>query len=149
MNWNFAMDVAYHAVLPALSIILAQIGGWALGMRAMMVTTRGEDYMIFAEAKGVSDRTLFMRYALRNAILPQVTGLALVLGYLISGAVLVEVVFQYPGIGTLLWRAIRESDYFLVQGIVFFSIVTIAVATLILDLTYPLLDPRISYERKS
>jgi peptide/nickel transport system permease protein len=115
----------------------------------MMVTTRGEDYMIFAEAKGVSDRTLFMRYALRNAILPQVTGLALVLGYLISGAVLVEVVFQYPGIGTLLWRAIRESDYFLVQGIVFFSIFTIAVATLVLDLTYPLLDPRISYERKS
>jgi peptide/nickel transport system permease protein len=142
------LDVAHHAILPALSIVLAQIGGWALGMRAMMVTTRGEDYMIFAEAKGVSDRTLFMRYALRNAILPQVTGLALVLGYLISGAVLVEVVFQYPGIGTLLWRAIRETDYFLVQGIVFFSIVTIAVATLILDLTYPLLDPRISYERK-
>lgn len=149
MSWNFVKDVAYHAILPALSIVLAQIGGWALGMRAMMVTTRGEDYMIFAEAKGVSDRTLFLRYALRNAILPQVTGLALVLGYLISGAVLVEVVFQYPGIGTLLWRAIRESDYFLVQGIVFFSIVTIAVATLILDLTYPLLDPRISYERKS
>jgi peptide/nickel transport system permease protein len=149
MSWEFALDVAYHAILPALSIVLAQIGGWALGMRAMMVTTRGEDYMIFAEAKGVSDRTLFMRYALRNAILPQVTGLALVLGYLISGAVLVEVVFQYPGIGTLLWRAIRETDYFLVQGIVFFSIVTIAVATLILDLTYPLLDPRISYERKN
>lgn len=149
LSWSFALDVAYHAILPALSIVLAQIGGWALGMRAMMVTTRGEDYMIFAEAKGVSDRTLFMRYALRNAILPQVTGLALVLGYLISGAVLVEVVFQYPGIGTLLWRAIRESDYFLVQGIVFFSIVTIAVATLVLDLTYPLLDPRISYERKS
>jgi peptide/nickel transport system permease protein len=148
MSWNFAWDVAYHAMLPALSIVLAQIGGWALGMRAMMVTTRGEDYMIFAEAKGVSDRTLFLRYALRNAILPQVTGLALVLGYLISGAVLVEVVFQYPGIGTLLWRAIRETDYFLVQGIVFFSIVAIAVATLILDLTYPLLDPRISYERK-
>jgi peptide/nickel transport system permease protein len=149
MNMAFALDVARHAILPALSIVLAQIGGWALGMRAMMVTTRGEDYMIFAEAKGVSDRTLFMRYALRNAILPQVTGLALVLGYLISGAVLVEVVFQYPGIGTLLWRAIRETDYFLVQGIVFFSIVTIAVATLILDLTYPLLDPRISYERKN
>jgi peptide/nickel transport system permease protein len=148
MSWGFAWDVGRHAMLPALSIVLAQIGGWALGMRAMMVTTRGEDYMIFAEAKGVSDRTLFLRYALRNAILPQVTGLALVLGYLISGAVLVEVVFQYPGVGTLLWRAIRETDYFLVQGIVFFSIVAIAVATLILDLVYPLLDPRISYERK-
>ena len=148
MSVDFALDVLRHSILPALSIILAQIGGWALGMRAMMVTTRGEDYMVFAEAKGLSERTLFFRYAVRNAILPQVTGLALVLGHLIAGAVLVEVVFQYPGIGTLLWRAIRETDYFLVQGIVFFSIVTIGLATLILDIAYPLLDPRISYEKK-
>lgn len=143
---RFYLDVAKHSILPATSIVLAQIGGWALGMRAMMVTTRGEDYMIFAEAKGLSERTLFLRYAVRNAILPQVTGLALVLGYLISGAVLVEIVFQYPGIGTLLWRAIRETDYFLVQGIVFFSIVSIGVATMLLDILYPRLDPRISYE---
>ncbi len=140
-------DLAYHAILPALSILLAQIGGWALGMRAMMVTTQGEDYMIFADAKGLSERTLFLRYAMRNAILPQVTGMALVLGNLISGAVLVEVVFQYPGIGSLLWRAIRETDYFVVQGVVFFSIVTIGLATLLLDLLYPVLDPRISYEK--
>lgn len=144
---HFALDVAYHAILPALSILLAQMGGWALGMRAMMVTTQGEDYMIFADAKGLSERTLFFRYALRNAILPQVTGLALVLGQLISGAVLVEVIFQYPGVGSLLWRAIRETDYFVVQGVVFFSIVTIGLATLLLDLIYPLLDPRISYEK--
>jgi peptide/nickel transport system permease protein len=148
MSVEFALDVLRHAILPALSIVLAQIGGWALGMRAMMVTTRGEDYMVFAESKGLSERTLFFRYALRNAILPQVTGLALVLGHLIAGAVLVEVVFQYPGIGTLLWRAIRETDYFLVQGIVFFSIVTIGIATLVLDLIYPVLDPRISYDQK-
>ncbi len=144
---KFALDVAYHAILPALSILLAQLGGWALGMRAMMVTTQGEDYMVFADAKGLSERTLFLRYAMRNAILPQVTGLALVLGQLISGAVLVEIVFQYPGVGTLLWRAIRETDYFVVQGVVFFSIVTIGLATLVLDLIYPLLDPRISYEK--
>lgn len=144
---HFALDVAYHAILPALSILLAQMGGWALGMRAMMVTTQGEDYMVFADAKGLSERTLFFRYAMRNAILPQVTGLALVLGQLISGAVLVEIVFQYPGIGTLLWRAIRETDFFVVQGVVFFSIVTIGLATLLLDLLYPMLDPRISYEK--
>ncbi len=148
VSWAFAGDVAYHAILPALSILLAQMGGWALGMRAMMVTTQGEDYMIFADAKGLSERTLFFRYAVRNAILPQVTGLALVLGQLISGAVLVEVVFQYPGIGSLLWRAIRETDYFVVQGVVFFSIVTIGLATLLLDLLYPVLDPRISYENR-
>ena len=146
-SMKFALDIAYHAILPALSILLAQLGGWALGMRAMMVTTQGEDYMIFADAKGLSERTLFLRYAMRNAILPQVTGLALVLGQLISGAVLVEIVFQYPGVGTLLWRAIRETDYFVVQGVVFFSIVTIGLATLLLDLIYPLLDPRISYEK--
>lgn len=145
---SFYLDAARHALLPALSIILAQIGGWALGMRAMMVTTHGEDYMVFAEAKGLSERTLFFRYAVRNAILPQVTGLALVLGYLISGAVLVEVVFQYPGVGNLLFRAIRETDYFLVQGIVFFSILTIGVATLLLDIVYPFLDPRISYDKR-
>ncbi|MCC6456305.1 MAG: ABC transporter permease [Caldilineaceae bacterium] len=145
---HFVLDVAYHAILPALSILLAQLGGWALGMRAMMVTTQGEDYMVFADAKGLSERTLFLRYAMRNAILPQVTGLALVLGQLISGAVLVEIVFQYPGVGTLLWRAIRETDYFVVQGVVFFSIVTIGLATLLLDLIYPLIDPRISYAKR-
>lgn len=147
LSWDFALNIAYHAILPALSIMLAQMGGWALGMRAMMVTTQGEDYMVFADAKGLSERTLFFRYAVRNAILPQVTGLALLLGQLISGAVLVEWVFQYPGIGSVLFRAIRESDYFVVQGIVFFLIATVGLATLLLDVIYPILDPRISYER--
>ncbi|MCE7987943.1 MAG: ABC transporter permease [Caldilinea sp. CFX5] len=147
LSWDFALDIAYHAILPALSILLAQVGGWALGMRAMMITTQGEDYMVFADAKGLSERTLFMRYAVRNAILPQVTGMALVLGNIFSGAVLVEIIFQYPGIGSMLWRAIRETDYFVVQGVVFFSIVSIGLATLVLDLIYPLLDPRISYEK--
>ncbi|MEZ4731418.1 MAG: ABC transporter permease [Caldilineaceae bacterium] len=147
LSWKFALDIAYHAVLPALSILLAQVGGWALGMRAMMITTQGEDYMVFADAKGLRERTLFLRYAVRNAILPQITGMALVLGNIFSGAVLVEIIFQYPGIGSMLWRAIRETDYFVVQGVVFFSIVAIGIATLVLDLIYPLLDPRISYEK--
>ena len=142
-TWSFALDVAYHAILPATAIILGSLGGWALGMRAMMVTTQGEDYVTFAEAKGLSDRTLFVDYGMRNAILPQATALALSLGQLVSGAVLVEIVFGYPGIGTLLFQGIRGSDFFLVQGIVFLIIVAIGLATLILDLTYPLLDPRI------
>ncbi|MEZ4710205.1 MAG: ABC transporter permease [Caldilineaceae bacterium] len=147
LSLSFAIDIVYHAILPAFSILLAQVGGWALGMRAMMITTQGEDYMVFADAKGLKERTLFMRYAVRNAILPQITGMALVLGNIFSGAVLVEIIFQYPGIGSMLWRAIRETDYFVVQGVVFFSIVAIGLATLILDLIYPLIDPRISYER--
>ena len=88
-----------------------------------------------------------MNYGIRNAMLPQATALALVLGQLVSGAVLVEIVFGYPGIGTLLFQAIRGSDYFLVQGIVFILIISIGLATLILDLVYPLIDPRIVYRR--
>ena len=104
-----------------------------------------EVYQINAEAKGLKDRTVFLRYCLRNAILPQVTAVALALGQILSGAVLVEVIFGYPGIGTLLFQAIRENDHFLIQGIVFLVIVGLGLATLILDLCYPLMDPRISH----
>lgn len=147
MSAAFVWDMAQHAILPALSIILVAVGGWALGMRGMMVTTMGEDYVTFAESKGLKSRTVFMRYCLRNAILPQVTALALALGQLLSGAVLVEVIFGYPGIGALLFQAIRENDHFLIQGIVFTVIVALGLATFILDIVYPLLDPRIAYRR--
>lgn len=148
-EWNleFARNVARHAILPALSIILVSIGGWALGMRAMMVTTHGEDYVTFADAKGLKGRTIFLRYLIRPSLLPQTTALALALGQLISGALLVEVIFTYPGIGTVLFNAIRGSDYYLIQGIIFILIVTIGITTLILDLIYPFLDPRITYQR--
>jgi peptide/nickel transport system permease protein len=144
---TFAGDVIAHAILPALSIVLVATGGWALGMRGMMVTTQGEDYVTFAEAKGLRRATIFFRYCVRNAILPQTTALALALGNILSGAVLVEVIFGYPGVGTILFHAIRENDHFLIQGIVFTVIVALGVATLILDVLYPLLDPRISYRR--
>jgi peptide/nickel transport system permease protein len=145
LSISFLLDVAHHAILPALSIILAAVGFWALGMRGMMVTTEGEDYMTMAEAKGLPDGWVFYHYALRNAILPQFTSLAIALGAVVSGSVLVEVVFGLPGIGTLLYKAITGSDYFLIYGIVFIIILAIALATLIIDLVYPLLDPRISY----
>jgi peptide/nickel transport system permease protein len=147
LTLSFVLDVARHAVLPALSIILVATGGWALGMRGMMVTTMGEDYVTFAEGKGLRNLTIFLRYCMRNAILPQVTALALALGQILSGAVLVEVIFGYPGIGALLFQAIRENDHFLIQGIVLTVIVALGLTTLILDLLYPLLDPRISYRR--
>jgi peptide/nickel transport system permease protein len=147
LTLSFVIDVVRHAILPSLSIILVSIGGWALGMRAMMVTTQGEDYTNFADAKGLRPRTIFFHYAIRNAILPQVTALALVMGQVLSGAVLVEVIFGYPGIGTVLFQAIRGSDFFLVQGIIFVVIISIGLSTLILDLAYPLLDPRITYQR--
>jgi peptide/nickel transport system permease protein len=144
---GFVGDVLRHALLPALSIVLVATGGWALSMRGMMVTTEGEDYVTFAEAKGLRSLTIFLRYCVRNALLPQATALALALGQIVSGAVLVEVIFGYPGIGTVLFQAIRENDHFLIQGIVFTVIVALGLATLMLDAIYPLLDPRISYRK--
>lgn len=144
---GFIWDVLWHSMLPALSIILVSTGGWALGMRSLMIMTQGEDYVVFADAMGLRSRTIFSQYAIRNALLPQVTALALALGQIVSGAVLVEVIFGYPGIGTMLYQAIRGSDYYLVQGIVFIVIVAIGLATFILDIIYPLLDPRITYRK--
>jgi peptide/nickel transport system permease protein len=146
-SWVFVRDVLHHAVLPALSIVLVSVGGWALAMRGMMVTTMGEDYVVFAEAKGLRSATIFARYCIRNAVLPQVTGLALALGQILSGAVLVEVIFGYPGIGALLFQAIEENDFFLIQGVVFAVIVALGFATFVLDLIYPWLDPRIGARR--
>jgi peptide/nickel transport system permease protein len=145
LSWAFIQDAIYHSILPALSIVLSAIGFWALGMRGMMVTTEGEDYVVYAEAKGVPERGIFLHYALRNAILPQLTSLALALGTVVSGAVVVEIVFGYPGVGSLLFQAIRSLDYFVIYGVVFMTVLAIAIATLALDLTYPLVDPRISY----
>jgi peptide/nickel transport system permease protein len=147
-DWSdpeFLKDVAIHMVLPALSIVLSALGFWALGMRAMMVTVQNDDFVQFAEAKGLKGRTVFFRYAGRNALLPQVTALGLTIGHILSGALLVEIVFSYPGIGNVLYRSIKAYDYFAIEGIVFGVIVSITLATLVLDLVYPKIDPRISY----
>jgi len=143
----FLWDVVYHSILPALSIILASLGFWALGMRAMMVGIAGEDYMLFADAKGLKSKRIFLGYAMRNALLPQTTTLALSLGTILSGALLVEVVFNYAGMGAVLFRAVSAFDYFTIYGVVFFIIVGVAFTTLVLDLVYPLLDPRIRYSK--
>jgi len=143
----FIWDIIRHSILPALSIVLAGVGFWALGMRAMMVMVQGEGYMLLAEAHGVKPRTIFFQYGLRNAILPQFTALALSLGYIVSGSILVEVIFTYPGIGSVLFRAISSADFFVIYGVVLIIIVAIGLATLIIDLLYPVLDPRITYER--
>jgi peptide/nickel transport system permease protein len=146
-NWAFIWSVIKHGFLPAMSIILVSMGRWALGMRGMMITTDGEDYMILAEAAGLRPFRIFWRYGVRNAILPQITAFGVALGALAGGSVLVEVIFTYPGVGHLLYQAILNSDYTLIQGIVFYVILGVSLAVLILDLTYPLIDPRISLER--
>ncbi|MCB0062703.1 MAG: ABC transporter permease [Caldilineaceae bacterium] len=146
LSVSFALEVLKHSILPAVAIILASAGGWAIGMRGMMVTVQGEDYMTFGEAKGLKETRLFYKYGVRNALLPQVTGLALSLAFLVSGNVLVELVMGYPGIGTLLARSISQLDYFMIYGIVFVIIVGLAIAMFIMDMIYPLLDPRIATE---
>ena len=148
-NWSldFTWQVIKHSILPATAFILGAIGFWAVGMRGMMINNQGEDFMIQAEAKGLKGARIFMRYAARNAMLPQVTGLALSYGTLLSGTILIERIFTYPGIGDILFQAIRLSDFFVIRGIVMTIIVSVALATLILDIVYPLLDPRVSNAR--
>ncbi len=148
LSVSFVLEVMRHSILPAFAIVITTMGGGVIGMRGMMVTVQGEDYMTFAEAKGLKEKRLFYRYGMRNAILPQVTGLALAFSFLVSGAVLVELVFQYPGVGTLLARAINQLDYFMIYGIVLIIVVAIAVAMFVMDIIYPLLDPRITYGKQ-
>ena len=147
-NLEFIGSALYHAVLPALAIIISSMGFWALGMRGMMITTAGEDYMVLADAKALTPARIFWGYGVRNSILPQVTALALALGGIVGGAVLVEYIFSYPGMGYLLYQGIVNNDYTIIQGVVFILILTTATAVLILDLIYPFVDPRISYQRR-
>ncbi len=143
---EFVLDVARHQILPALALILGSVGGWVLSMRGMGVTVQGEDYVVFAEHKGLGGGAIFRDYYLRNALLPQVTGLALALGTVITSAIVVESMFALPGLGRVLDAAIRANDFFVIYGVVLF--VTIAVATLmvVVEFLYPLLDPRVRHE---
>lgn len=147
-TWSlpFIGSIIHHAILPIMSIVLTSFGYWTLGMRGMMVTIEGEDYMILSKAKGLQPSYVLWRYMVRNAILPQVTALAVTIGTLVGGAVLVEVIFTYRGMGSLIYTAIRNQDYPVIQGTSFVLILTSALAVLIIDLIYPLIDPRISLE---
>ena len=142
LSWAYLRDVAFHSLLPATSIVIASVGFWAVGMRSMMVSVQGEDYMVFAQAKGLRARRIFLGYGMRNAVLPQITALALSLGRLITGSVLVETVFAYPGIGTLLFQSIKLSDFFTIYGCVLVLVLATGVSMIVVDLLYPLLDPR-------
>jgi peptide/nickel transport system permease protein len=149
LSWAYLSGLGRHAVLPALSIILTSIGGFALTMRGLMVNTIGEDYMLLADAKGLPKWRILWSYSVRNAIPPQVTHLAIALGHVVSGAILVEIVFSYPGLGYQLWQSIVNSDYTVIQGITLVLAVSVGLCVLIIDLIYPLLDPRVTYVAES
>ena len=147
LSLDFIGNVIYHGTLPALSVVLVSFGYWTLGMRGMMITVEGEDYMQLAQAKGLSPFYVLYRYMVRNAILPQITAFAITLGTLVSGQILVEYIFSYQGMGTIIYNAILTQDFPVIQGTSFILILMTALAVLIIDLIYPLIDPRISYER--
>lgn len=146
LNINFILSALRHSLLPALSIIIVSIGGWMIGMRSLVISIMGEDYMIFAEAKGLKKNVILMKYAFRNALLPQVTGLALSLGFIVNGALLTEQIFAYPGMGTLFVMAFGYRDFNVMQAIFLLTTIGVLGACFILDIIYPLVDPRVRYE---
>lgn len=139
--WN----IIYHATLPALSIVIASVGFWVITMRSMILTTLGEDYILLAEAKGLKRQVVLLKYALRNALLPQAAAFGIALGFVMNGSILTETIFNYPGIGALLLSAIGNLDYNLLQGILLLTILAVLTANLILEMLYPIIDPRISH----
>ncbi|PFG41839.1 peptide/nickel transport system permease protein [Isoptericola jiangsuensis] len=142
MSWAFVGSVLYHAILPAITIVISSVGGWLLGMRNMMVATLSEDYIVTAEAKGLSRRRVYTTYAVRNAVIPSVNGFGVTLAFVVAGSIVTEQVFSYPGLGKLMIDAVQNNDYALMQGV--FLMITLAVlaALFVMDLVHGLIDPR-------
>jgi len=141
LSWRFIGSLVHHWFLPFASLFIVQFGGWAIGMRNLIIYELESDYSHYLEALG-APRKLVRRYAFRNAMLPQLTGLALSLGAVVSGALATEVVFGYPGIGYLILQAINNEDYFLIQGCFLFVVIGVLLANFIIDVAYLIVDPR-------
>ncbi|MGH9019398.1 MAG: ABC transporter permease [Acidimicrobiales bacterium] len=142
LSWGFVGDVLDHSVLPAATILITAIGGWILTMRNNMITVVAEDYVKMARAKGLKPRRILLQYAGRNALLPNLTGFAMSLGFVISGAILVEYVFNYPGVGFMLLQAVENEDFPLMQALFLLITVAVLIAIFISDVATAMLDPR-------
>ena len=143
LSLSFIGNVLYHSFLPAMSLILVGIGGWFLGMRSLVSNVVTEDYVIYAELGGVDRNRILSSYVMRNALMPQVTGLAMALGSIFNGAIITEKVFGYPGVGNLLISGVEDGDYSLVLGVTSITIIAVSAAVFLIDMLYPLLDPRV------
>jgi len=141
LSWLFIKDLLWHWFLPFASLFLVMFGGWAIGMRNMIIYELESEYSHYLESLGTPQR-LIRRYAFRNAMLPQITGLALQLGGIVAGALATEIVFAYPGIGYIILNAVQNQDYFLIQGCFLFIIIGVLIANFIIDLVYIVVDPR-------
>jgi len=145
-SWPFMLTVLKHSALPAISLVIVGIGSWYIGMKALASNIISEDYVVYAETTGLRPMTVVYGYVVPNAILPQITGLAMQLGTIFSGSLMMEIVFGYPGMGMLFQQAVMANDYSLIMGITLLSIVGVASAVFLLDLLYPLFDPRVRYQ---
>jgi len=144
-NWAFISDLLIHSFLPAMSLVILGIAANFMTMKLIVSNIVAEDYVMYAKAGGLKESTIAFKYVIKNGLLPQITGLALSLGQIFGGALITEIVFSYPGLGTLLYGAINSGDYNLIMGVTSLSVIGIAGATLLVDLIYPLFDPRIRY----
>lgn len=142
-NWPFIKSVLYHLILPACTVILVSVGGWLVGMRSTMISVLSEDYIVMAEAKGLSQVRIMFMYAMRNAVLPNVTQLGMSIGFILGGQILTELVFSYPGLGYQLVRSVTSQDYPLMQALFLMITLTVLIANLLVDLVYVRLDPRV------
>ncbi len=143
-NLDFILSVGYHMLLPLFVLVLTTLGGWAIGMRNVMISVLGEDYITLAEAKGLAPHRVRYMYAARNAMLPSVTAFGIVLGVSISGQLLIEQVFSYPGVGFLLVAAVNNADYPLMQGLFLLITTFVLIANFLVDILYTRLDPRVT-----
>ena len=148
ITWAHLPDIAYHAALPAFTIFVSSIGGWVLGMRNNMVATLAEDQIVMAQAKGLSPGRVMYTYAARTALLPNLTGFAMSIGFVVSGALLTEIVFSYPGLGYTLLLAVQSEDYPLMQGTLLLIAVAVLLANFAAELVYSRLDPRVDQEQE-
>ena len=147
-NWSLEFFWTYlqHAALPAATLVLVGFGGWFIGMKSLTSNIISEDYVVYAETAGLKESKILNNYVMRNALLPQLTGLAMSLGTVFSGALIMEVVFGFPGIGMLTMVAVYRNDYSMIMGIAIYSIIGVAIAVFIMDLIDPLFDPRVRYQ---
>jgi len=147
-SWTFAFALIYlrHSILPAATLVLVGFGGWFIGMKSLTSNIISEDYVVYAETTGMKESKILSQYIMRNALLPQLTGLAMSLGAVFSGALIMEIVFGFPGLGMLTMAAVYRNDYSMIMGIAIYSIIGVAVAVFLMDLIYPLFDPRVRYQ---
>jgi peptide/nickel transport system permease protein len=139
---DFIGQVILHGTLPALTIVIASLGGWMLGMRNMMLTVLDEDYITVAQAKGMTNKRVLWSYAARNAVLPQIQSFALSIGFIVGGTIVMEMVFSYPGVGKLLLDATNAKDFALMQGVFLVITLSVLIANVLADVAYAYLDPR-------